>query len=151
MVLIGCLSSSRDPFSYQDLFDVSSEVYYPEESRSCSVCWRTKAEAAGPPSSHWLGSETMQKAAENTSRKYVSKNGKLNSLQNAAYVIIHLLFEHAWASLQILSRTKHICMLSCSTSWSRRKGARARRMYQSLFVWEEPWNVFKLFPCDDQR
>lgn len=54
-----------------------------------------QAEGAGPPSSHRLGSETMQKAAENTSREYVSKNGKLNSLQNTAYVIIHLLFEHA--------------------------------------------------------
>lgn len=72
-----------------------------------------QAEGAGPPSSHWLGSETMQKEAENTSRKYVSKNGKLNTLQNTAYVIIHLLFEHAWARLQILSRKNtYVCCLA---------------------------------------
>lgn len=34
-----------------------------------------QAEGAGPLSSLWLGSKTGQKAAENTSCKYVSKNG----------------------------------------------------------------------------
>lgn len=129
---------------------MSSGVCCPEESRSCSVCWsRNGGKNRSRGSCFSLPPRTWRRNYVRDGRKYkrwVAPRSLQRDMQR--YIQFFVCGQTEGANVQML---KQAHVLFCSLSWSRRRGARERRTYQSLFAWEEPWDAFKRFHCDHQR